>query len=101
MMVEPASHDASFLRMLYAVALATAVQLSCADPEPASEDSVAAPIAGQADVLWFEASPTRPQAILCRLNAAKMAAACGVPLARLPSSSSIARSFENHEVTAH
>jgi hypothetical protein len=59
MMVEPASHDASFLRMLYPVALTTFVQLSCADPEPASDDRLAAPIAGQADVFWFEASPAR------------------------------------------
>ena len=43
------------------------------------------------------ASPAAPQAILWRLNAAKIAAACGVPLARLPSSSSIVRSFVNHE----
>jgi len=38
--------------------------------------------------------------MLCRLNAAKIAAACGVPLARLPSSSSIVRILANHDVAA-
>jgi hypothetical protein len=46
----------------------------------------------------LDASLAAPQAIPCRLNAAKIAAACGVPFARLPSSSSTTRSFVNHEV---
>src|SRR6185436_5435983 len=42
-------------------------------------------------VLWLAASPAAPQAMSWRAKAAKMAAACGVPLARLPSSSSAVR----------
>src|SRR5262245_44927793 len=42
-------------------------------------------------VLWLLASPTAPQAMSCRAKAWKMAAAWGVPLARLPSSSSAVR----------
>ena len=42
-------------------------------------------------VLWLAASPAAPQALSCRAKAAKMAAAWGVPLARLPSSSSAVR----------
>ena len=42
-------------------------------------------------VLWLAASPASPQAMSCRAKAAKMAAPCGVPLARLPSSSSAVR----------
>ena len=54
--------------------------------------SVGAASVGQVVVLRFVASVEAPQGILCLLNDAKMAAACGVPFARLPSSSRAARS---------
>ncbi|NJN64195.1 MAG: hypothetical protein HC882_04490 [Acidobacteria bacterium] len=47
------------------------------------------------------ASAALPQAMPCRLNAAKSAAACGVPFARLPSSSSATRMPWYHEDDEH
>src|SRR5262245_18964172 len=54
-------------------------------------DSVSELATGGKLVLWFLASPAAPQAMSCRAKAAKMAAAWGVLLARLPSSSSAVR----------
>src|SRR5580765_1005442 len=99
-MVEPAAHDASLRRIWYDAAPATAAQESCADAGPGVAVSTGVPIAGQVVLFRLDASPARPQAILCRSKAAKIAAACGVPFARLPSSSSTARSLENHDVAA-
>ena len=50
---------------------------------------------GQDEESWFEASETAPQEMPWRLKAAKIDAACGVPLLRLPSSSSIRRNLWN------
>jgi hypothetical protein len=57
--------------------------------------------AGHPVLLWLLVSPASPQAIPWRLKAAKMAAACGVPLFRLPSSSSAARMRVNRVVAPH
>ena len=61
--------------------------------DSAAPDSDSEVSTGGKLVLWLAASPAAPQEMSCREKAAKMAAACGVPLARLPSSSSAVRSL--------
>ena len=98
MRVVAAWHPASFLKIRVPIVFATGVQARAAVPEPAVAESVGAAITGQVALFWFVGSDAAPQAMACRSNAAKIAAACGVPFARLPSSSSTTRSFEYHDV---
>src|SRR5262245_34812605 len=97
MIVKAVEQPMSLRRIRYEAAFGTAVQLRDTALDPAEAVTAGAGRAGQVELFWFDGSDAPPQAMACRLNAAKMAAACGVPLARLPSSSSMVRNLVNQE----
>jgi hypothetical protein len=90
---ENASENARSL--MHFLSLRTQSVLAKVPSFPQAERVDAAIGAPQLPLLWFDGSAAAPQAIACLSKAAKINAACGVPLARFPSSSSTKRYVEN------